>query len=211
MAAPDDLVVLWGSLAQAVLEGLRTPEADVTSNVTLPPACVWGEALSGDCPVCLEELRPGQPCCRTPCLHVFHKACLRNWVQRSASCPVCKLDLTGPSRDLRIPLEALDSFHDKELEYMNKYLGITAPGAKRSDLEFALLSSSRVRVLCKSNELRNLADNRLQALLEHAGGSASLDTPQLGVATGGRSHAEDCLAAGTERHSSSGAHRSSPY
>merc|ERR1711862_303648 len=52
------------------------------------------------CPICLEKFGPEQRITRTPCRananqqdHVFHTECLRGWLQRARTCPLCRLDL----------------------------------------------------------------------------------------------------------------------
>ena len=46
------------------------------------------------CVICLYEFKIGDKVCTLPCLHIFHIDCLRNWIIRDTSCPICKLDLS---------------------------------------------------------------------------------------------------------------------
>ena len=50
------------------------------------------------CAVCLSELVEGEQIAVLPCSHVFHAACIRDWLSRSgihASCPLCKRVVHG--------------------------------------------------------------------------------------------------------------------
>jgi hypothetical protein len=48
------------------------------------------------CSICLEEFSRGETVCELPCKHIFHDACVREWLRREATCPVCRKVL-GPS------------------------------------------------------------------------------------------------------------------
>jgi hypothetical protein len=50
--------------------------------------------LSDECTICLDDFSPGDRCRELPCGHVFHSTCIARWlIERSAVCPLCKLDL----------------------------------------------------------------------------------------------------------------------
>lgn len=50
--------------------------------------------LSDECTICLDEFTPGIRVRQLPCGHVFHSTCIARWfIERSAVCPLCKLDL----------------------------------------------------------------------------------------------------------------------
>ena len=44
------------------------------------------------CMICLYEYKLGEKVCTLPCLHIFHIDCLKNWIIRNRSCPICKYD-----------------------------------------------------------------------------------------------------------------------
>nr|BAT25231.1 symbiotic Der3 [Nitzschia sp. IriIs04] len=47
-----------------------------------------------NCTICLEDFEPGERLMCLPCTHVFHTRCIGRWLtQRSATCPLCKIDL----------------------------------------------------------------------------------------------------------------------
>ncbi|XP_002511547.2 E3 ubiquitin-protein ligase RNF181 [Ricinus communis] len=45
------------------------------------------------CIICLEELLIGSEVTRLPCLHVYHKQCIINWLQKSRFCPLCRFEI----------------------------------------------------------------------------------------------------------------------
>mmetsp|Transcript_23519 Transcript_23519/g.38322 ORF Transcript_23519/g.38322 Transcript_23519/m.38322 type:complete len:598 (+) Transcript_23519:173-1966(+) len=50
--------------------------------------------LLDECTICLDEFHAGVRCRQLPCQHVFHSTCIARWlIERSAVCPLCKLDL----------------------------------------------------------------------------------------------------------------------
>lgn len=45
------------------------------------------------CVICCEKLLAGEESRRLPCLHIFHRACIDEWLTVKACCPLDKLDL----------------------------------------------------------------------------------------------------------------------
>lgn len=43
------------------------------------------------CSICFEEFEQGEFQRTLPCFHVFHRACVDQWLVRSGTCPICKL------------------------------------------------------------------------------------------------------------------------
>jgi len=163
VVAPDSAASLRTAIWQA------PPACRCTEG---PPACRCTEDghPRGTCPVCLEVLEVGQERCRPPCLHAFHARCLQEWLRHRPTCPVCKLSLAAPARELRYRLADLAGLTARELRYIAGYLGITAGSCEeRNELELAVVGSPRVRILSCKEELRALAVGRLCALLRTAG------------------------------------------
>ena len=46
------------------------------------------------CMICLEEFHSKEKVTALPCLHYFHTQCIKKWIQKQTSCPVCKFELT---------------------------------------------------------------------------------------------------------------------
>eukprot|EP00928_Gymnodinium_smaydae_P018058 TRINITY_DN16876_c1_g1_i2.p1 TRINITY_DN16876_c1_g1~~TRINITY_DN16876_c1_g1_i2.p1 ORF type:complete len:904 (+),score=193.60 TRINITY_DN16876_c1_g1_i2:193-2904(+) len=64
---------------------------------------------SEDCVVCREPMLPGEECRRLPCLHLFHKDCIDNWMAVKATCPLDNLRLADMLNMERDFLQAQDS------------------------------------------------------------------------------------------------------
>eukprot|EP00850_Spirogloea_muscicola_P000834 SM000003S11079 [mRNA] locus=s3:721968:723661:- [translate_table: standard] len=48
------------------------------------------------CPVCLAELRPAEELTQLPeCAHAFHSPCIDSWLDREATCPLCRASLAA--------------------------------------------------------------------------------------------------------------------
>ena len=57
------------------------------------------DAARGEtCAICLCEPEVGDVLCTLACTHVFHKACVTQWLQRSVACPLCKGHALGEVR-----------------------------------------------------------------------------------------------------------------
>ena len=42
------------------------------------------------CPICADAIAPGQTLCALDCQHLFHPACIQDWVHNNPSCPMCR-------------------------------------------------------------------------------------------------------------------------
>jgi len=47
------------------------------------------ETTDRTCSICITELQPGEAVRQIPCNHLFHVACLDQWLQINARCPNC--------------------------------------------------------------------------------------------------------------------------
>ncbi len=51
------------------------------------------------CRICISQFREGQHASLSPlCHHVFHENCLRQWLVRSRTCPLCRINLGSGNR-----------------------------------------------------------------------------------------------------------------
>ena len=46
-----------------------------------------------NCVICLEDFKTGDKAVILPCIHIFHKSCIKNWLKKQNSCPICKYKL----------------------------------------------------------------------------------------------------------------------
>lgn len=51
------------------------------------------EETNKECVVCLVEQTLGSTACKLPCGHLFHKACVAEWLTKHCTCPVCRYEL----------------------------------------------------------------------------------------------------------------------
>lgn len=62
------------------------------------------------CHVCKCEYVVGDRLRQLPCQHIFHKACIDEWIGRyHATCPICRKNLLGSHKSPRIPSRMLAS------------------------------------------------------------------------------------------------------
>jgi len=74
----------------AELPGLENNEA-LKPLVELPAATTL--ASECECAVCLLDLPAGADAIKLCCGHVFCQPCIKDWVAKSATCPMCRIDL----------------------------------------------------------------------------------------------------------------------
>lgn len=46
-----------------------------------------------ECIICFEDHSIGDIACKLPCGHLFHPECLKDWLEKQASCPICRYEL----------------------------------------------------------------------------------------------------------------------
>ncbi|XP_072898405.1 E3 ubiquitin-protein ligase ARK2C [Hemitrygon akajei] len=49
--------------------------------------------LDEKCTICLCMLEEGEDVRRLPCMHLFHQACVDQWLATSKKCPICRVDI----------------------------------------------------------------------------------------------------------------------
>lgn len=45
------------------------------------------------CAICLDEYRVNDPMVTLPCMHFFHRDCVKRWFQNQPNCPTCRCDI----------------------------------------------------------------------------------------------------------------------
>ncbi|KAJ6776300.1 RING-H2 FINGER PROTEIN ATL51-LIKE [Salix koriyanagi] len=47
--------------------------------------------FSSGCVICLDDFQKGEDCCvLSSCKHVFHSGCVKQWLDKNQSCPLCR-------------------------------------------------------------------------------------------------------------------------
>ncbi|KAG6619258.1 Ras guanine nucleotide exchange factor F [Phytophthora cinnamomi] len=54
------------------------------------------------CPICLIEFEDGEDVRNLPCKHIFHVACIDEWLKRNTSCPMCKSNVDLDAVDITV-------------------------------------------------------------------------------------------------------------
>ena len=54
-----------------------------------------------NCVICLEDFKNKDKAIILPCIHLFHKNCINNWLKAKNKCPICKFKLTGSNIDFQ--------------------------------------------------------------------------------------------------------------
>ncbi|KAF4652499.1 hypothetical protein FOL46_009703 [Perkinsus olseni] len=61
------------------------------NRIPTQPATAPREHNQDQCMICLNDFSPSDPPLRVlPCSHVFHAACIDEWLRRNTDCPICK-------------------------------------------------------------------------------------------------------------------------
>ena len=51
-----------------------------------------------NCVICLEDFENGDNAIFLPCIHLFHKDCILNWLKSHDNCPICKFKVSGENQ-----------------------------------------------------------------------------------------------------------------
>lgn len=90
---------------EAVYGSLRIVPRDrsASSGDRAPPGCIdqlrvispeeFPDSCARDCCICVSDFEIGDDIVFTPCEHAFHKGCMRECLERSRLCPLCRTDL----------------------------------------------------------------------------------------------------------------------
>lgn len=65
---------------------------DLTESIIKDTSKLSSENKS--CLICLEEYHNGEKAIFLPCVHIFHPKCIKEWLTKQNSCPICKFELT---------------------------------------------------------------------------------------------------------------------
>jgi len=142
------------------------PAASKHFRDNLPLAQVTADDLvldlnNKECVICFDEHIIGQTACKLPCGHIFHPECLKDWLAKQASCPICRYEVeTDDSsfeynrkkrmreRKLRYRKDELMSKSIKELrEMLDLYFLGTRGCVDKRDMVERLIASGKVDII----------------------------------------------------------------
>lgn len=76
------------------------------------------------CSICLEQISYGEKLAvaQTPCFHVYHLKCARQWIEKNNTCPICRfrLEMSDIFLIKQPNLELMKNLEDKFREFIEK-------------------------------------------------------------------------------------------
>ena len=113
------------------------------------------EETNKNCCICIDDHVIGSTVVKLPCGHLFHEACIAEWLRKSCMCPVCRFELETDdldyererrsrmkSRKLRMRRDELEGRSIGKLKDLMSQLGVSYAGCvdKRELVERLVLS-----------------------------------------------------------------------
>ena len=80
-----------------IINDNRIKEEELNRIMELLPTSILREKKEGEikeCVICLGEFEVQDNITTLPCVHFFHKECIREWLETRSHCPVCKMEIT---------------------------------------------------------------------------------------------------------------------
>jgi hypothetical protein len=132
----------------------------------LPEVVVTKEDLdadttNGECAICLTDQTIGQIATRMPCGHLFCGGCIKHWLEKSNTCPVCRYEVETDDpryearrlqnmkgRKMRFRHRELETKSVVELRGLMRMLGISAEGCiEKSEIIKRIEDSDKVELM----------------------------------------------------------------
>ncbi|XP_071154391.1 E3 ubiquitin-protein ligase RLIM-like [Mytilus edulis] len=96
---PTDYEALW-ELAERIGEvktrGLSEKDLEALSTKKFKGIKKFNQE-GPQCQVCLSEYKNGDALVNLPCKHEYHDKCIKEWLKRNASCPICRHEIKSES------------------------------------------------------------------------------------------------------------------
>ena len=77
--------------------------SSANTSQNLCPVCP-GDDDTFECTICLTEIEDGEQVGVLPCTHIYHVDCLRQWISRKNSCPLCQVTEIASPRPVEIEM-----------------------------------------------------------------------------------------------------------
>jgi hypothetical protein len=137
--------------SQKILRSL--PVVNVTSDDLL-------EETNKECAICLEDQLLGSKACKLPCGHLYHLDCLKDWLQKCCTCPVCRFELETDdssyekervkrmkTRKLRYRRDEIQHMKASQLIELAKHLSVNIVGLlDKGEITDKLVKSGKIEI-----------------------------------------------------------------
>ena len=146
---------------------------------TIPEVVVTKEDLdaentNGECAICLTDQSIGQMAARMPCGHLFCGSCLKRWLEKSNTCPVCRYEVETDNpeyearrmqnmkgRKMRFRHRELETKAVPELRGLMRMLGVSCEGCiEKADMIRRLEESGKIELMktCTAQQVYSLSE-----------------------------------------------------
>lgn len=68
-----------------IIDNLPVNELDDVNNL---------EDSKKSCIICMDNFKKGDNIISLPCIHIFHSMCIKRWLSKKNTCPICKYAIT---------------------------------------------------------------------------------------------------------------------
>jgi len=180
----DSVIPVAGPNDQAAETG--PPPASSQAVKTIPSITVTPDDLSDptnlECCICLEKNELGSKVSRLPCGHLFHEDCLKAWITKHCTCPVCRYELPSTSTDFNAGRSARMAsrkprYHKYELERMSggelmrlaRELGVVSTSSSagvsdKAEVVSMIISSGKIDVIPGGAKKVELTSSQLASM-----------------------------------------------
>ena len=118
------------------------------------------EETNKECAICLNEIKLGMKACKLPCGHLYDRECLKVWLEKHCTCPVCRFELETDdaqyesqrkcrmkSRKLRYRLDELQHKKISELREISSSLSVNITGCiDKNEIIDLLVRSNKIEI-----------------------------------------------------------------
>ena len=118
------------------------------------------EETNKECAICLSEIKLGMKACKLPCGHLYDRECLKVWLEKHCTCPVCRFELETDdvqyesqrkcrmkSRKLRYRLDELQHKRASELKEIASSLSVNISGCiDKNEIIDLLVKSNKIEI-----------------------------------------------------------------